>query len=220
LILDASRPVATPDHGGAIRPSGRLRFGRVRWSGDLRVRERPWGLGHRLLTLAVVAYAGGLVMFTTHAIIRQEKGPPISNVDHWLLDSSLGFVALAPVVIVGVALLARYVAPSSWRFPIVAGLLFAFVTIPGPIAHDKAVGEDSVGATLATHFCGIDRAALLRPGIEHSPQSECLVQLLVGIPTYVALFSLMWWLGRSRHEKRYPSAWSPTSDSFLVVPRG
>src|SRR5262249_1434565 len=141
----------------------------------------------------------------------------ISNFDHWMLDSTLGFLALSPVVFIGVALLARFVPPRSPKFPLIAGVLFAALTIPGPIAHDKVVGEDTVGATVATHFCGIDQAALAKQGVEHSAISECFVQFVVGIPTYVTLFFIAWLIGKAVKARRYPTYWTPTSDFFLVV---
>src|SRR2546430_17655892 len=49
-----------------------------------------------LVTLLVVAYAGGAVLFVLHAMVLGELGPAISPVAHWLLDSTLGFVGFGP----------------------------------------------------------------------------------------------------------------------------
>src|SRR5918996_3893677 len=60
--------------------------------------SRPLGWGALLVTSLFLAYGGGGVMFWLHAIYRGEDGPPIPDLWHWLFDSTLGFVALTPVL--------------------------------------------------------------------------------------------------------------------------
>jgi len=51
-----------------------------------------------LVSTLLLSFGGGAVMFWFHAVLRGEQGPAIGYVDHWLLDSSLGFFALTPVL--------------------------------------------------------------------------------------------------------------------------
>ena len=95
----------------------------------------------------ILAYAGGLVMFILHAEILGEQGPAISPFAHWALDSTLGFLGLAPAVamILPIAAWATTPGPADGVRPAgyaaVGGGLFALATGPGPIAHDLLVGR-------------------------------------------------------------------------------
>jgi hypothetical protein len=147
-----------------------------------------------LVTLLVVAYAGGAVMFVLHAVVLGELGPAISPMAHWALDSTLGFVGLGPVValIVPVAGWAAVRVAGAVRplpFALVGGTLFALAAGPGPIAHDLLVGRGTWLADRVTGLLGGDLSA----GHVHGdavPQVLSIgAQLAVGVPTYVAL---MW----------------------------
>jgi hypothetical protein len=151
-----------------------------------------------LVTLLVVAYAGGAVMFVLHAVVLGELGPAISPVAHWMLDSTLGFLGLGPVValIVPVAAwvatrLAGAVRPLPYA--LVGGTLFALAAGPGPIAHDLLVGRGTWLANRVTDLLGSDVSAVAHgahgPG-DAVPQALSIgSQLAVGVPAYVLL---MW----------------------------
>jgi hypothetical protein len=53
--------------------------------------------------------------------------------------------------------------------------------------HDRLVGAGTTGAALAEHLFCVDAAVAMRSTVEHGPWSECLVQLVVGLPLYIAL---------------------------------
>jgi hypothetical protein len=144
-----------------------------------------------LMTLAIVAYAGGAVMFVLHAEILGEQGPAISPLEHYALDSTLGFVGLAPLVAVVVPLTAWLVTagPGTVRttpYAVVGGLLFGLATGPAPIAHDLLVGR---GTWLADRV-----TTLLSPNAPHlvahvhgdgvSQTLSIGAQIAVGVPTY------------------------------------
>src|SRR2546427_9303862 len=48
------------------------------------------------VSVLILAYGGGAVMFVLHAVVLGELGPAINPVSHWILDSTLGFIGLAP----------------------------------------------------------------------------------------------------------------------------
>src|SRR5262249_30223058 len=114
------------------------------------------------VTSGVLAYAGGAAMFWLHAEIRGEMGPQINPWYHWLLDSSLGFVALTPMVflILPAALVilhrSRLGSPEerAGLYVVLVGMLFALVTGPGPFIHDELVGRGKPLANLATTIFG------------------------------------------------------------------
>jgi hypothetical protein len=99
------------------------------------------------VTTVVLCYGGGLVLFWYHSVELGEGGPQISWLAHWVLDSTFGFVALTPVlalILPAAAWTARWLAGSRpilpWLYAALAGLLFALVTTPGPIAHASSSG--------------------------------------------------------------------------------
>ena len=136
-------------------------------------------------------------MFWFHAILRKEKGPPINNWYHWMLDSSLGFVGLTPglFVIMPLALTAvslgrdRGARARATTYVLLVGVLFAILTGPGPIIHDLLVGRGKPLARLATKVFGYDPAvvAATAHAPDHSMVSECLLQILVGVPVYTVV---------------------------------
>jgi len=153
-----------------------------------------------LVTAAVLTYIGGAVMFFVHAILRHEGGPPISDLDHWLLDSSVGFVALTPIVFILMPRVHHRFQAFPSLVPAVTGLLFALITMPGPVFHDHVVGKGTAGAQLATWLFGVDTGTAAKVGelyhVENSMISECFVQLLAGLPTYLVLMFVALTLNR------------------------
>jgi hypothetical protein len=178
----------------------RARLGRVRpvrgvvLAGDV-VRsfyQRPVAWFALVVSAAFLTYGGGAVMFWLHAVVRGEAGPAIDNVHHWLLDSTLGFIALTP-------LLAVIVPLAAWRargegrsadsgYILVAATVFTAFTGPGPLLHNMVAGAGTPLANLATRIFGADAAAAARSmhAPSHSAWSEGLLQLFVGFPVYLA----------------------------------
>lgn len=144
----------------------------------------------RAITLSLLlSYGGGAVMFWFHAIYRGEQGPPIANIWHWILDSSLGFLALTPVLVLLLPLAEAVSRSKGPRQAVLVGGLFAAVTTPGPILHDHVAGAGTPLARVVTRLLGADPhvvAAHLHV-VEHSGASEALLQLAVGLPVYIAL---------------------------------
>ncbi len=146
-----------------------------------------------LVSMLILAYLGGAVMFILHAGVLGELGPAIPPVTHWALDSTLGFIGLAPIVALILPLAAWAACPdeSAARpaiFAVVGGVLFAFGTAPGPVAHDLLVGRGTWLANQVTELLG--GTTVLEHAQHVEPVSESLsigLQVLVGVPTYVAL---------------------------------
>jgi hypothetical protein len=158
-------------------------------------------------TALLLCYGGGIVMFGVHYTLRRECGPPINAGWHWLLDSTIGFVALTPLLVVLLpvvtAMVNRWTGTEGARprlapYSVVVGVIFALATVPGPWAHDRLAGRGRPLARLATSFFGEDAAALAHNarGLEHSMVSEGLLQLGVGLPVYIALSALALALAR------------------------
>jgi hypothetical protein len=148
-----------------------------------------------VVSLAILAYAGGAVMFILHAEVLGEQGPAIPAGAHWLLDSTLGFIGLAPAValILPLASWAATPAPGDGvrpaAFAAVGGVMFAFATGPGPIAHDLLVGR---GTWLANQVTGwisgtAPLAAHVHGGDGVSQALSIGLQVAVGVPTYTLL---------------------------------
>jgi hypothetical protein len=152
-----------------------------------------------LVTSVLLCYVGGLVMFWFHAEALGEGGPAISWYAHWMLDSTFGFLALTPALFLIMPLAAwaasaaATVVPrlTSWCYTVVAGVAFAFVTIPGPIAHNLLVGRGTWVANRVTDVIG-NPAATLPPAHHYPVLADLTQQLGFGVPVYVALvaFSL------------------------------
>jgi len=147
-----------------------------------------------LVSLLVLAYAGGAVMFVLHAEILGELGPAIDPVEHWALDSTLGFVGLAPVVAVIVPLAAWAVrhpedaSVATLPCAIVGGTAFGLALAPAPIAHDLLVGRGTWLANHVTELFGGTAAPHVHGTGDTVPQSLSIaMQVLVGIPAYTLL---------------------------------
>lgn len=160
--------------------------------------SRPLGWGALLVTSVFLAYGGGGVMFWLHAIYRGENGPPIPDVWHWLFDSTLGFVALTPVLffILPAALFAvgriRVRTLRAGAYVGLVGVLFGVMAGPGPLLHGALVGRESFLGRLAVDLFGRDPAVAARnaEAVAHTPVSSVVAQLAVGIPVYAA-FALL-----------------------------
>ncbi len=159
--------------------------------------SRPLGWGAMIFVSAVLSYVGGGLMFWLHAVYRGEKGPAIDYWQHWLLDSTLGFVALTPVVFL---LLPTVLWTLGRRgeggararvglYVAIVGTLFALVTGPGPLLHNAVAGEGTPLANLATDIFGYDPEIAEHHGDapERSPFTEGVLQVVVGIPAYSLL---------------------------------
>lgn len=161
---------------------------------------RPAGWLTLLAMSVLLTYGGGAVMFWVHAIIRGERGPAIDHWHHWVLDSSLGFLALTPALffILPAALWALGTGKSNkrrltlWSYVAVVGALFALVTGPGPMLHNAVAGEGTAVADMAERVFGHDAmvAEENMHAMEHSPLTEGLLQVGIGLPLYMALSGL------------------------------
>ncbi len=167
---------------------------------------RPVGWMTLLVTSVFLTYGGGALMFWLHAIVRGERGPAINHWYHWVLDSSLGFVALTPALffILPAALWALGRTDHTRRrlalLPYVAsvGALFALVTSPGPLLHNTIAGEGTAVAGLAERVFGHNTVVAERSmhAIERSPLTEGLLQVGIGMPVYMAMSGLAVWSAR------------------------
>lgn len=150
---------------------------------------RPVAWAALLVSSALLTYGGGAIMFWFHAVVRGEQGPAISETHHWLLDSTLGFVALTPVLALIVPLGVWVARRGGQRAYVVAVAgLFAATTGPGPFLHGVMAGADAPLGRLAARVFGPEGAA--SSGAMHaqdrSPLTEGLLQVLVGLPVYLA----------------------------------
>jgi hypothetical protein len=157
--------------------------------------RRPIAWVALLVSAAFLTYGGGAVMFWFHAIVRGEAGPAIDNVHHWLLDSTLGFVALTPVLGVILPLAVWHAGGGGephakarrWVYVSAAAVLFTLVTGPGPLLHNKVAGAGTPLAELATDVFGEKPTTMSHD--DHGPTSpltEGALQLGVGLPVYLA----------------------------------
>ena len=150
-----------------------------------------------LVTSALLTYGGGAVMFWLHAIVRGEAGPAISDFHHWVLDSTLGFIALTPVL--GLILpIAAWQAGDTGEgdrprvrlgvYVATTTALFTLVTGPGPLLHNVVAGAGTPLAQLAARLFGEDEEAAMHSmhAPSHSAVSEGALQLAVGLPVYLA----------------------------------
>lgn len=161
-----------------------------------------------LVSAVFLTYGGGAVMFWVHAIVRGEAGPAISPVHHWLLDSTLGFVALTPVLALIMPLAALHAsgvagARANVRlgvYVLATALTFTALTGPGPLLHNLVAGAGTPLAGLATRVFGEDPEQLVHAmhAGGHSAVAEGLLQLAVGLPVY----ALCTWLALALVRRR------------------
>lgn len=150
--------------------------------------SRPHRADLAVSSLAL-CFGGGAVMFWFHGIYRGESGPAISHGSHWLLDSTLGFVALTPVLAVLLLVTRNLVAHPLLR-PLLLGTMFALLTAPGPLLHDALVGGGTALADVAVLVFGEAPEVVPDHAVSHSAASKVLLQLAIGLPTYMAMASL------------------------------
>lgn len=157
--------------------------------------RRPVAWVALLVSSALLTFGGGVAMFWFHAIVRGEQGPAIGDVHHWLLDSSLGFVALTPVLALilplGVWAAGNAAGPDRRglrAYVVAVAALFTLTTGPGPFLHNLVAGSGTPLARLATDVFGHDATVAARNMHVHdrSPLAEGALQILVGFPVYVA----------------------------------
>lgn len=159
--------------------------------------SRPLAWAAMIAVSAALAFGGGGLMFWLHAIYRAERGPAIAHGQHWLLDSTLGFVALTPVVFVLLPAALRALGSKQEKlrgrrlgfFVATVGTLFALVTGPGPLLHNTLVGQGTPLADAATSVFGHDPAiaAHNEHAKEQSALSSGVLQVAVGVPAYSLL---------------------------------
>jgi hypothetical protein len=140
-----------------------------------------------------MCYVGGGLMFWFHAVYLGELGPNISWYEHWLLDSSIGFLALTPALAIIMPIAAAAALRSHhrrglvpWLYAAVGGLLFALVATPGPLAHDTVVGRGTWLANTATELVG-DPTAPLAAKHDYPLLADLTQQLGFGLVVYTAL---------------------------------
>lgn len=156
---------------------------------------------HRVAWLAlavsvlVLVYGGGALMFWYHSIYLGEGGPAISPLLHYLIDSSAGFLFLLPVLAVILPVTARqslrYTGAPGGIYAVYAmfgGTLFALATVPGPVLHDKFVGRGTWFANQITQLWGDGR---IPPAAHHyAPITNMSLQLAFALPVYITLMAL------------------------------
>lgn len=161
----------------------------------------------------LLSFGGGAVMFWVHAVWRREPGPPIANVYHCLLDTTLGSLALTPVLALLLPLGILAAGRTRWRlggFVLTLAAGFTLLTGPGPFLHNELAGAGTPVARMATHLFGHDAAVATRAGDTHecSSVTEGLVQIAIGLPVY----TLLTWFGlacvrrRRRRQQRRGAA--------------
>jgi hypothetical protein len=148
-----------------------------------------------MVTSATLTYGGGSAMFWFHAIYRGEKGPPINDVLHWLLDSTIGFIGLTPLLfflIPGALYTLRRSENRGFRrkvaaYVLLVGVAFGVATGPGPLVHDRVVGPYAPLGRLVGQVLPHDPAVVARnaAATEHSALSEGILQVVVGVPVYI-----------------------------------
>jgi hypothetical protein len=150
-----------------------------------------------VVSSVTLCYVGGAAMFWFHAVHLGEGGPAISPYAHWLLDSTVAFITLTPVLVVllpAATLAAQALAGGArslvpWLQAALGGAAFAIVTTPGPIVHDLLVGRGTWLAQRATELMG-DPSAPLVPRHEYPVLASLTQQLGAGVPLYVLLMGL------------------------------
>lgn len=163
------------------------------------------------LHAGLLLYGAGAFFFWLHGVARGEKGPAISYWQHWLLDSTIGLIALTPVLFVLLPLIKRYAAarfgsrhvPAAFLATVTGGL-FAFITAPGPIVHNLIAGEGKVVARWAEGFFGIDPVIVdtyARSTAESNTLVEVALQVGFGIPVYITAALLAVGIGRALARK-------------------
>jgi hypothetical protein len=159
--------------------------------------REPLGRLALLVSAPLLVYGGGAVFFWFHAIYLGEGGPAISPWVHWFMDSTAGFIGLVPVLAVLIPLAVSLAPPhfpvpgrsphqTTARYVLLLATLFALVTAPGPVLHDKFLARGTWVADKVTALLGNGR---LPTGHVHhiAPAANMSMQVAVAVPTYLAL---------------------------------
>ena len=153
--------------------------------------RRPVAWVALLVSSFLLTFGGRAIMFWFHAIFRGEQGPAIADVHHWALDSSLGFIALTPVLALILPLGVRAVGSDDrsglQAYVLTVAVLFTLTTGPGPFLHNLVAGAGTPLANLATDLFGHDAAIAARNVHVHdrSPITEGFLQVAIGLPVYL-----------------------------------
>jgi hypothetical protein len=110
-----------------------------------------------------------------------------------MLDSSIGFLALTPALVVIMPLAAAVALRTHqhrrlvpWLYAAIGGLLFALVATPGPLAHDTFVGRGTWLANRVTELVG-NPTAPLAANKDYPLLAELTQQLGYGLVVYTLL---------------------------------
>jgi hypothetical protein len=165
-----------------------------------------------IVTSFVMCYVGGAAMFWYHGIHLEEGGPAISWEAHWFLDSTIGFIALTPAVLVILPLVnlaAQIIAHDDrsmrWVYALVTGAAFGFVTIPGPLVHNLLVSRGTWLANHITQLIGNPNAPI-GESYQYSGPELMRQQFQAGLPVYVLLAVVTLWLIRGIVAAAYRSS--------------
>jgi hypothetical protein len=207
-MIEVFEPLEFGPPGRTVPPLGIVTGARsaVRGLVDYYRRRTAWL--SLVVTSIALCYLGGAAMFWFHAVALNEGGPAISWYAHWLLDSTVGFVALTPALFLilplatwaAVHLAGERVGRRPAFYVAITGLLFSLLTVPGPVVHDLLVARGTWLANTATRLIG-DPNRALPPGHDYPLASTLTSQLGFAIPTYVlmtaaALLAVRWITGR------------------------
>ncbi len=159
------------------------------------LREHYGRRGSRLMLVVaavLLCFGGGAVMFWFHVDVRGERGPALNPWVHWLLDSTLGFIGLAPLLFLLLPTAYLVAAKGQRSLPAVGALVgagFALATGAGPAVHNVLVGQKGPLGRWATDTFGADPMVAehnLR-AMSHSAVVEGLLQIVVGLVVYILL---------------------------------
>ena len=229
-MIEVFEPAGSDPGPAAGEGSGRSRFAynngarrsrvdpvaaaRAAWFGLIAFYRRRTAWLSLVVTSVAVCYVGGAAMFWFHSVALGEGGPAISWYAHWLLDSTIGFLALTPALFLiipfatwaAVRLAGDRLDRRGWLYVAVAGVIFAVVTVPGPLAHDLFVARGTWLADKITALIG-DPSRPLPPTHDYPLASVLTSQLGFGIPTYVlttaaALVLVRWITGRRQRARQ------------------
>lgn len=201
------RPTTEPD--GYRAPAGLVARGRQLVASLIAYYRQPFAWKALLITSVMLTYIGGAIMFWFHAVELGEGGPQISWYAHWLLDSTFAFIGLTPALLLIMpfgAWAANRIVPNDnarlpWIYVAITGLLFALVTVPGPVAHDLIVGRGTWIATKVTDMIG-DPSAPLAPAVDYPLVGALSQQLGFGVPVYLLMSALSVMLVRAMMGRR------------------
>jgi hypothetical protein len=143
----------------------------------------------------VLVYGGGALMFWYHSIYLGEGGPAINPMLHYVIDSTAGFLALAPALAAILPVAARQALRHTGSrggayavYAMLGGTLFALATVPGPLLHDRFVGRGTWFADRITELWG--DGSVPGPPHHYVPPVSMSLQLAFALPVYIGLMAL------------------------------